>query len=169
MLVTTTPAAAAPAWTPAFGLADRTSGRPAITPDGTVVFPVGMGVQIRPPGGPIGDSQLLGGYPVVAGGGDGRVVAAWIEGGDVRVATLMPGASSFGPSAPLPPLAATPQLAMLDVDAAGNATVLWSNVDDAGGGTTVAQMRATTIPADGSAPSTVLLDELPGAVGTTVS
>jgi PKD domain-containing protein len=166
------PASAAPGFTPAFPV-DGAAVRPVMAPDGTVVVAEPpASVQVRPPGGPLGAVQALGGASSqsieIAAGGDGRVVAAWVEGGDVRVATLMPGATSFGSPITLEPQADTAQAVVLDVDGAGNATALWWTVDPGpGAGDTTSRLRATTIPADGTAPFVQLLEQVTAPAGLT--
>ena len=149
---------------------------PALASDGTVVFPVSIyqdptfvpAVQIRPPGGPLGDTQFMGGQPTVRAGGDGRVVAAWVENGDVRVANLMPGSTSFGPSTPLEPVADTAQAVTLDVDGAGNTIALWWSLDSDGGSGTISRLHANIIPANGGTPFTQQLEQTPAPAGTTL-
>ena len=137
-------------------------------PDGTVAFPtfgdVGgesrVGVQMRPAGGPLAEVQFLdeaGGIgalpPSVAAGGDGRFVAALVEDGDVKVFTAMPGSATFAPTTTL--TTDTADGAAVKADGAGNALVVWSTRDDTVDDRT-ARVRFTTIPADGSAPTTEL-------------
>jgi hypothetical protein len=152
-----------------------------MAPDGTVAFPAAVtvdgefraAVQIRPPGGPLGDPMLLSepgtasGAGWVAAGGDGRIVAAWIEDGDLKVATLMPGAASFGP--PLTFTDDTPVTAIVRADANGNAIVAWTSHDPVNGGGELARLKATAIPADGGPPATQLVDEVNAPSGITAS
>src|SRR4051794_18014501 len=166
------PAPAAPGWTPPFPVGAQAQ-KPVMGPDGTVVFPVittvegnpRTAVQVRPPGGPLAPIQAIDqpshvnpGYPSLAVGGNGRVVAVWIEDGDVQVAAMAPGATTFGP-----PTALTDDTAVtatVDADASGNATVAWtSTLVDAGSGDTTYRLRATLVPADGGPPTTQVVDE----------
>ena len=144
-----------------------------MAPDGTVAFPtfatvnaeLRVAVQLRPPGGPLADVQLLSPPGATLGsglamdvGGDGRFVGAWVENGDVKVATLMPGSTSFTPTTTL--TTDTADGANVQVDGAGNAYVMWSTRDDdAGANTRTARVRLTKFPAGGGAPSTSLVDE----------
>src|SRR5262245_51532377 len=135
-VIAAAPASAAPGFTSTFPVGDPGE-RPAMAADGTVVFPVSAtiesvqraAVRIRPPGGSVGAAQPLGGTTatpaIVKASAGGRVVAAWVESGDVEVATLMPGASSFGPPTTLPPQSDTADSGGLSlaVDATGNAIV----------------------------------------------
>lgn len=164
------PVSAAPGFTPAFPAGDGMIARPAMAPDGTVVVAEQpANVRVRPPGGSLGEVQALGGATssslTVAAGGDGRFVAAWVESGDVRVATLLPGTTSFGSPTTVAPEAETAQEVELAVDASGNATALWWTVDPTGGGASASRLRATVIPADGSPPSSQLLDETSAPAG----
>lgn len=171
MLFIAAPAAAAPGFTPSFR-AGGAAGAPVMAPDGTVVFPIYAlvnaeireAVQVRPPGGPLKDVQLLSAPGststgvAVDVGGDGRFVAAWVEGGDVKVATLMPGSTDFTPTATLTD--GTADGASVQVDGAGTAYVMWSTRDDdIGANTRTARVRLTKFPADGGSPSTSLVDE----------
>lgn len=170
-LVAAAPASAAPGFTPPFR-AGGAAGTPVMAPDGTVAFPVyalvnaeiRTAVQVRPAGGPLADVQLLsppGGIAQGAAldvGGDGRFVAAWLEAGDVKVATLMPGSTTFTPTGTL--TTDTADGASVQVDGAGNAYVMWSTRDDdIGANTRTARVRMTTFPADGATPSTTLVDQ----------
>jgi hypothetical protein len=129
-------------------------------------------VQVRPPGGPVADVQLLdqpphsGPVPSVAVDGSGRFTAVWVEGGDVQIAQLAPGTTTFG--APTQITTDTAVSAFVDADSAGNTTIVWSSSAPAagGGGNIDYRLRATTIPVGGGTGTTQELDHLVDAPPT---
>ncbi|MDX6665540.1 MAG: hypothetical protein QOG68_1746, partial [Solirubrobacteraceae bacterium] len=173
-LLPATPAHAATAWTAPFALAGVTVG-PVMAADGTTVYPetttisgqAYAAVQVRPPGGSLGGVQALGrtsGFPAVAAGPDGRFVAAWPDSSlaqpTVQTAVMMPGATSFGDIVGMPSAGDSPGYSPgIAVDAAGNASLIYSTTQSLAGNQRSAFVRAAVRPASGS-PTSQIVDSL---------
>jgi hypothetical protein len=132
----------------------------AIATDGTTVFTGNAEldgaeraiVRVRPPGGPVGPAQPLGGAPTGTGsspqlatGPAGHVAAIWYESRLLRAALLAPGATSFGAPVSLGDSAGP---AALDVDSAGTAHVLWSSRYINGKGQRISTLQTASVTGD---------------------
>jgi len=166
-LVAASSAHAAPTWLPAFDLG-FTPDRVVMASDGTTVYEgqpfvnsfSRVAVRVRPPGGPLGPVQYLSPDGVnaqghgIAAGRDGRVVAAWVDGGVVKTAVLPAAGTSFGDAQAMPTTAGespngSPALA---IDGAGNTLLLWT-----ASGTSASYLRFGEQPASGATPTTQLM------------
>jgi hypothetical protein len=169
LLAASAPADAATAWTAPFPLSSNTYGA-VMGSDGTTVYPEILtvsghaypAVQVRPPGGPLGTVQQLaatttGNVPTVAAGPDGRFVAAWVEAGNVQTMVMPAGATTFGDLVSMPSAGDSPSGPLaVAIDAAGNASLLWSTSVLNSSSQQTVFLRAGVRPATGSASSQVI-------------
>jgi hypothetical protein len=169
-LVAASSAHATPTWLPAFDL-----GFPAtqvvMGSDGTTVYAgspqVGgfyrVTARVRPPGGPLGPVQYLSpdGISVqgfsIATGGDGRVVAAWVDSSIVKTAVLPARGTTFGDPEPIPTTPGeTPGNApAVAVDGIGDVLLLWT-----AGAASAIHVRFGERPASGATPATQLIESV---------
>jgi len=146
-LATAGPALAAPGWNPPVEGQEKTSHSPeyprvGVGSSGATVtawsrFDPGAGVRvfetrIAPAAGPLGPAVRLSTPGVGVGGfdlavaDDGRAVAVWRESGQMMAAVRPPG-GAFGPRQALSkPAGESAGAVDVEVDGAGNATVLWT-------------------------------------------